>query len=84
MVGLAAQCDLFFMRRDPNRAVVTPHSEIGGFDFSLLYLHWWLPVWFSASAETCPSQRTFGQNEAGLGGFAAPDNNRAQLGAAHS
>src|SRR5262245_61764546 len=42
MVELTVHGDLFLIRRNPNGAAVTPHSKLGGFDVSLLYLHQWL------------------------------------------
>jgi hypothetical protein len=39
MVGLTVRGDLFLIWRNPNGAAVTPHSKLGGFDVSFLYLH---------------------------------------------
>ena len=42
MVDFTVHGDLFLIRRNPNGAAITPHSKLGGFDVSLLYLHQWL------------------------------------------
>jgi hypothetical protein len=44
MVDFTVHGDLFLIPRNPNEAAVTPHSKLGGFDVSLLYLHQWFPM----------------------------------------
>jgi hypothetical protein len=44
MVDFTADGDLFFIRRNPDGAAVTPHSKLGVFDIRLFYPHQWLPT----------------------------------------
>jgi len=43
MVGLTLHYDPVFVRRDANRAKVTPHSKFGSFDI-FIDLHRWLSM----------------------------------------
>jgi hypothetical protein len=42
MIALAADSSAFFMGRNPNATVFTPHSEIA-LNFNLWRLHYYLP-----------------------------------------
>src|SRR5215467_2500049 len=42
MVGLTLHCDPFLIRRDPNRAGVTPYSKLRDFHVSFIYFHYLL------------------------------------------